>query len=99
MDKPMDKKFSRRTFIKGAAFAAGAAAVPGLMLSGGARAASKLPKSAVQYQDSPKNGKHCSICLQFIPGQSKGASGTCKVVQGKIDPNGYCVAFVPKSKS
>ncbi len=97
MDKPMDKKFSRRTFIKGAAFAAGAAAVPGLMLSGGARAASKLPKSAVQYQDHPKNGKHCSECLQFIPG--KNGPATCKVVQGKIDPDGYCVAFVPKSQS
>ncbi|HET8552807.1 MAG TPA: twin-arginine translocation signal domain-containing protein [Gammaproteobacteria bacterium] len=97
MDNPLDKKFSRRTFIKSAALAAGAAAVPALMFGGGARAASKLPKSAVQYQDHPKDGKQCSECIQFIPGPKKGAMGTCKVVQGKIHPNGYCVAFVPKS--
>lgn len=97
MDKPFDKKFSRRTFIKSAALAAGAAAVPGMMLSGGAQAASKLPQAAVQYQDKPKNGQKCSECLQFIPGKTPKSMGTCKVVQGKIHPNGWCIAFVPKS--
>ncbi|HET7370730.1 MAG TPA: high-potential iron-sulfur protein [Gammaproteobacteria bacterium] len=91
-----DKTFSRRIFIKSAFLAAGAAAIPGLAFSGGARAASKLPKASVQYQDRPKNGKQCSECIQFISGGSKGAMGACKVVQGTINPKGYCVAFVPK---
>ncbi|HET7588106.1 MAG TPA: high-potential iron-sulfur protein [Gammaproteobacteria bacterium] len=97
MDDASDKTFSRRTFIKSAVLAAGAAAIPGMMFGGGARAASKLPQSAVQYQDHPRNGKQCSECMQFVSGGGPGAMGSCKVVQGKISPKGYCVAFVPKS--
>lgn len=96
MDKSFDKKFSRRTFIKSAALAAGAAAIPALAFSGEARAASKLPQAAVQYQDKPKGGKQCSGCMHFIPGKTPTAMGGCKVVQGKISPKGYCVAYVPK---
>lgn len=97
IDTVMNKKVSRRTFIKGAAMATGAVAIPGMILGASAHAASKLPKSAVQYQDHPKDGKDCEDCIQFIPGAKKGDMGTCKVVQGKIHPHGYCVAFVPKS--
>ncbi|HET7676115.1 MAG TPA: iron oxidase [Gammaproteobacteria bacterium] len=95
MDNPLDKKFSRRTFIKSAAIMAGAAAIPGVALRT-ARADSKLPQAAVQYQDHPKDGKECSGCMHFIPGKTPKSMGACKVVQGSISPKGYCVAYVPK---
>ncbi|HET6725731.1 MAG TPA: twin-arginine translocation signal domain-containing protein [Gammaproteobacteria bacterium] len=99
MDNSSEKKFSRRTFIKSAALAAGAVAIPGLVFGGRARAANKLPKASVDYQDHPSGGKMCSGCMQFISGGSKNAMGACKVVQGRISPRGYCVAFVPKQGS
>ncbi len=51
----------------------------------------KLAQNLVQYQTSPKNGQMCSACVNYIdPGQ-------CKLVEGPINPNGWCVAFAPKS--
>ena len=53
--------------------------------------AGKMAKSVVQYRYHPSsNGSHCGICANFMPPES------CRVVAGKIDPNGYCMAFAPK---
>ncbi len=51
------------------------------------------PQAAMHYQGHPKNGQHCSICIQFVPGISAQSTGTCKVVDGAISPDGYCAAF------
>ena len=54
---------------------------------------SKVDKTVVQYQYKwNADGSHCAICANFIAPES------CKVVSGKIDPNGYCIAFAPKGK-
>lgn len=45
---------------------------------------------AMKYQDTPNGDKQCSNCLQFVP------PGSCKVVEGTISPNGYCLAWVRK---
>ena len=87
---------SRRTFLKTATLLAGAAAVPVSFLSREAYAA-KVAKAAMQYQDSPKGTASCSNCMQFIPGKSAKANGTCKVVDGSISPNGWCLAYSAKS--
>ncbi len=55
--------------------------------------ASKSSQASMQYQPTPKDGKHCSQCNFFIPGSSATADGTCKIVDGTISPNGYCIAF------
>jgi len=91
-----DKKLSRRSILKGAAALAGAAAGSAVLATNQAFAA-KAPKAAMQYQDHPKAGNDCSKCMQFIPGSSATAMGTCKVVAGSISPHGYCLAFTPKS--
>jgi High potential iron-sulfur protein len=77
---------SRRSAIKFgvAVLAAGVA--------GRTAAQQKIAQNLVQYQESPKNGQKCSDCLQFE------APDKCKVVDGKISPNGWCVAFVAKPK-
>ena len=68
----------------------------GLALIGGgvttrAEAQEKIPQATVQYQTTPKNGQMCSICVNFD------APNACKIVAGTIDPNGWCIAFGPKS--
>ena len=86
---------SRRSFLKTASLIAGIAAVPVTFLSQEAFAA-KVAKAAMQYQDQPKGDLDCSKCIQFIPGKSAKANGTCKVVDGSISPHGWCLAFTPK---
>jgi hypothetical protein len=82
----------RRTLLRNAALITFFTAVPWL-----ARGQSKATKKAMQYQDQPKNGQKCSTCVQFVPGAQSGGEGTCKVVDGPISPNGWCMAYVKKS--
>jgi hypothetical protein len=96
-DGTIDGK-SRRSLLKRAVLLAGVAAVPLLAHTRGAFAANKLAKADVKYQDKPDAGKDCDDCLQFIPGATPKAPGTCKVVEGAINPHGYCIAFTPKPK-
>jgi anaerobic selenocysteine-containing dehydrogenase len=85
-------KPSRRTILKNAALAAGIAVIPFA-----ARAQAKATKQAMQYQDQPKGDQTCDGCLQWIPGAKPDAPGECKVVDGPINPKGWCVAFVKKT--
>src|SRR5262249_32069464 len=57
-----------------------------------AAAQQKMAQKLVQYQKTPKNNQKSSICLHFVPPAS------CKVVEGKIDPTGWCSLFAPKPK-
>jgi len=75
----------------------GAAALAGACLACRASAQAKADKKAMQYQDQPKNGQECDQCMHWIPGPNPTAQGQCKVVEGPINPKGYCVAFVKKS--
>ena len=53
----------------------------------------KMDKSVVQYKYHPDaHGNHCGICANFL------APDACKLVAGKIDPNGSCTAFAAKKK-
>jgi len=60
-------------------------------LSARAQAQEKLAQKIVQYQEQPKNGQMCNICVNFEP------PNACKIVAGTIAPNGWCIAFAPKS--
>jgi hypothetical protein len=86
---------SRRQLIKAATGLAAMALVPLSLVSRSAGAA-KLAKADVKYQDRPKAGKDCDDCLQFVPGATAKAAGTCKIVEGRVSPHGYCLAFTPK---
>ena len=59
-------------------------------------AQAKSSKSAMKYQDHPKGSAKCSGCKLFINGKNAKAMGTCKVVDGSISPNGWCIAYTPK---
>jgi hypothetical protein len=69
---------------------AGLAVIGGTVASR-AEAQEKIPQATVQYQTTPKNGQMCSICVNFQP------PSACKIVAGTIVPNGWCIAFGPKS--
>jgi len=51
----------------------------------------KLSKAQVHYQEQPKGEQKCSTCNNFIA-----ASSTCKLVEGPINPNGWCMLWVLK---
>lgn len=85
---------SRRLLLK-SAVVGGLAAIP-LIAVRESIAAAKAPKAAMQYQDTPHGKDECDDCLQFIPGSAASAPGTCKVVDGAINPHGWCIAFVRK---
>ena len=77
---------SRRTILLAAAGAA-----PLLVLSSTGANAAKLSKTAVSYQDSPKDGKQCDGCALFEPPSS------CKSVEGVISPKAWCKLWVKKA--
>jgi hypothetical protein len=64
---------------------------------GGRDAAAKTPKVAFLYQDQPNGGKRCADCRFFSAGASDTNTGTCTLVEGSIDRNGWCTAFSPRS--
>jgi hypothetical protein len=56
------------------------------------KAAKKVPKTSVQYQAKPKGAQKCGSCVNFIAG-----SNTCKLVDGQISPNGWCILWAKKA--
>ncbi len=48
----------------------------------------KTTKIEAYYQATPNNGNKCEMCVYFL---SK--TNECKIVEGKIDPNGWCKFF------
>jgi hypothetical protein len=80
-------KATRRQIIR-----AGLVVVGGV-LAVSARAQDKIAQAQVQYQPTPKDGNKCSACVSFD------APAACKIVAGKIDPNGWCIAYAPKEEN
>jgi hypothetical protein len=52
----------------------------------------KIAQKLVQYQEKPKGPQECDNCLHFVPPSS------CKTVEGKINPKGWCQLYAPKPK-
>jgi hypothetical protein len=83
------RNLSRRSLLR-TAVCAGAGLAAGALTPRRALAQQKASKQAMHYQDKPSGDKKCSECLQFE------APSSCKVVEGTISPNGYCIAWVKK---
>ena len=83
----MQDKTSRRVLLRtGIAIATGAT-----LAAGTARAQDeKIAQELVQYQNQPKDGLQCNKCAQWVE------PNACKIVAGKIAPQGYCVAYAPQ---
>jgi hypothetical protein len=68
---------------------AGLAVVGGAVAVSGAQAQDKIAPAMVQYQETPKDGNKCSSCVNWE------APNSCKIVSGKISPEGWCIAYAP----
>jgi hypothetical protein len=82
-------RFSRRHLLKSVVLLSGASLAAGLGAND-AFAQQKASKESMKYQDKPNGDKQCSNCMQFVPPNS------CKVVEGSISPQGYCLSWVKK---
>ena len=90
---------SRRVALQRGLGAITGAALVGIAGPSAWAAQTKLAKSAVQYVDAGKDErKDCDDCAQFVPGKAAKDNGTCKIVEGAINPHGHCIAFTPKPK-
>ncbi len=89
--KPLTYHSSRRRFFIRAARSAGVTLALSEGLLGRAEAG-KARKADVYYQDTPKEGKTCSACALFIAGSPP----ACGLVEGEIQPSGWCIAFSAK---
>lgn len=85
----------RRHLLMRGLIAAGTSAY---VLSAGTRdaAAQKSSKASLLYQEHPHEGRRCGACKFFTPGPDAASAGTCAIVDGPIQPDGWCMAFSPR---
>jgi hypothetical protein len=50
----------------------------------------KVSKEEALYQEEPRAGEQCELCVHFIPEQS-----ACEIVAGNISPHGWSRFFEP----
>jgi hypothetical protein len=86
VNKDKQTQITRRVVLQAGVFAIAAG------LAGRATSQTKIAQNLVQYQDKPKGDQQCDKCMQFE------APNSCKVVDGKISSQGWCIAFAPKAK-
>lgn len=82
---------TRRTVLRAGLTAIGAAAAVTARAADQQTVQTKIAQKMVQYQEMPKGDQKCSICVNFE------APASCKIVEGTINPNGWCIAFAPKA--
>jgi hypothetical protein len=68
------------------------AAAPAASADSSTPAAAKVSQASVQYQTQPKGDQKCSLCQHFIA-----ESNTCKLVEGQISPEGWCILWAKKA--
>lgn len=79
---PRQRDPARRQIVR-----AGLAAPACAALGRAASAQRKLSKPEAQYQAHPKDIQMCSACSLFV------LPNACKVVDGDINPDGWCHLF------
>jgi len=85
----MHVSLQRRRLLQSAMVMAGATLTAGIGVKD-SLAQQKASKEAMKYQDKPNGAQQCSNCAQFTP------PNACKVVDGTISPQGYCIVWVKK---
>ena len=89
-------RISRRaTLMRGAGVLAGLVLTVTLVANKPALA--KAAKSELMYQDHPHGDQSCGACKFFSPEGKSASTGTCALVEGVINRNGWCTAYSPKA--
>jgi len=47
----------------------------------------------VNYQSEPSDGQQCSGCRYYIEDMNGDGLGACAIVEGTIEPEGWCVSY------
>jgi len=90
MIKEMSAAAPRRDVLRAAISVA--AVLCGSLAPRAAAAGAKMSQQLVHYQATPKGPARCQTCAQFLP-----SSPACKLVDGPISPNGWCVLYAAKA--
>jgi hypothetical protein len=94
-------KLGRRELLKrslivlaaGPVLGACGSSAPDCSSTAGLDAAAIANRTAQQYvEQSLRASSHCSACRFFTAGAA-GACGSCTLIAGPINPNGYCNLF------
>ncbi len=59
---------------------------------GAAAPGGKISQAQAQYQNMPKGDQKCAGCMHFVA-----ESNTCKVVEGTVSPEGWCMLWAKKA--
>jgi hypothetical protein len=85
-------ELSRRLLLQKAATVVSTATVLELIAEGAtAQVQVKTSQQVAGYQNTPSGGNRCGSCAQFQP------PAACRVVAGRISPQGWCRLFFPKT--
>lgn len=60
----------------------------------GGTESNKLSKEQAQYQEQPKGDQRCDNCIHYVA-----ESNTCKLVQGDIAPDAWCMLWAAAPKA
>jgi hypothetical protein len=92
--KKISNNQTRRDFVRNASLP-----IVGAMLIAASTsvASAKGSQAQFKYQNKPNGSKKCSGCHFFVKGKTATANGTCTLVDGAISPNGWCIAYQPKT--
>jgi hypothetical protein len=80
-DQDGNNRIGRRALLRRAALLASAL---GVAARASVAADEKMTQKDAEYQPTPKDGHACANCQYFL------APAACKLVKGKISPNGWC---------
>jgi len=95
MQPPTNRISRRATLMRGAGVLAGLVLTVTLVANKPALA--KAAKSDLLYQDHPHGGQSCGECKFFSADSKSADAGTCSLVEGVINRNGWCTAYSPKA--
>ena len=90
MDSTIKK--SRRAMLQKSATLLAGMGMMVIFMRNESAVAGTASKTDLNYQNSPRNGKRCATCTAFIP-DGQGGGGTCRIVEGTVTPNGWCMAY------
>jgi hypothetical protein len=95
MQAPANRISRRATLMRGVGVVAGLVLTVTAVVN--KRALAKAAKGDLSYQDHPHGGQSCGACKFFSPDSNSANTGTCALVEGVINRNGWCTAYSPKA--
>lgn len=91
MENKTNTGYTRRVFLKNTAKLAGISIISTVFITDAV--AAKLSKASVHYQANLKDKPDCDDCAHYIAPKSSKGHAACKLVEGDINPHGWCESF------